>query len=62
MVARFRRPKAAFSPSYVDCRPKTNATILWNTGHTNGRLCKGGIEQGEETKNFTELDVLTVQE
>jgi hypothetical protein len=61
-LARPGRPKAACSPSYVDCRPKTNAAILWNTGHTKGRLCKEGIGQGKETKNLNEGDVLTAQE
>jgi hypothetical protein len=23
----------------VDYRPKTNAAILWDTGHTKGKLC-----------------------
>jgi hypothetical protein len=50
------------SPSYVDCRPKTNAVILWDIGHTKGRLWKGGIGQGKETKNLNEVDVLTAQE
>jgi hypothetical protein len=27
-------------------------------GHTNGRLCNGGIERGKETKNLNEFDVL----
>jgi hypothetical protein len=53
--ARLRRPKAACSPSYADCRPKTNAAILWGTGHTKGRLCKGGMGQGKETKNLMRL-------
>jgi hypothetical protein len=61
-LARLRRPKAACSPSFVDCRPKTNAAILWDTGHTEGRLCKGGIGQEKEMKNLNEFDVLTVQE
>jgi hypothetical protein len=38
----------------VDCRPKTNAAILWDTGHTKERLYKRGIEQGKETKNLNE--------
>jgi hypothetical protein len=42
-----RRPKAACSPSYTDYRPKTNAVILWDRGHTKERLCKGGIGQGK---------------
>jgi hypothetical protein len=44
--ARLRRPKAACSLLYADCRPKTIAGILWDTGDTKGRLCKGGIGQG----------------
>jgi hypothetical protein len=31
---RLRRPKIICSPSYVDCRPKTNAIILLDMGHT----------------------------
>jgi hypothetical protein len=34
MLARFRRPKVACSSSYVDYRPKTNAEILLDMGHT----------------------------
>jgi hypothetical protein len=41
-LARLRRPKVTCSSSYVDCRPKTNVPILWDTGHTKGRLYKGG--------------------
>jgi hypothetical protein len=33
-------------------RPKTNAAILWDMGHTKGRPYMGGIEQGKETKNL----------
>jgi hypothetical protein len=33
-LVRLRRLKAACSSSYVDYRPKTNAAILWDTGHT----------------------------
>jgi hypothetical protein len=60
-LARLRKPKAACSLSYADYRPKTNAAVLWNRGHTKGRLCKK-IEQGKEPKNLNEVDVLTVQE
>jgi hypothetical protein len=60
--SRLRKPKAACSPSYAHCRPKTNAAISWDRSHTKGRLCKGGIRQGKETKNLNEVDVLTVQE
>jgi hypothetical protein len=31
---RLRRPKIACSPSYADYRPKTNAVILLDMGHT----------------------------
>jgi hypothetical protein len=47
---------------YVDYRPKTNAIILWDIGHTKERPCIGGIGQGKETKNLNVIDVLTVQE
>jgi hypothetical protein len=50
------------SPSYAGYRPKTNAAILWDMGHTKGRLCKGGIGQAKESKDLNEVDVLTVQE
>jgi hypothetical protein len=50
------------SPSYADYRPKTIEVTLRDMGHTKGRLCKGGIVQGKETKNLDEVDVLTVQE
>jgi hypothetical protein len=43
-----------------DYRPKTNATILWDMGHTKGRLYKGGIGQEKETKSLRVVDVLTV--
>jgi hypothetical protein len=33
-LARLRRPKITCSPSYADFRPKTNAVILLDMGHT----------------------------
>jgi hypothetical protein len=33
-LARLRRSKLTCSPSYVDYRPKTNAEILLDIGHT----------------------------
>jgi hypothetical protein len=33
-LGRLKRPKIAYSPSYVDYRPKTNAVILLDMGHT----------------------------
>jgi hypothetical protein len=33
-LVRLRRPKIACSPSYVGHRPKTNAVILLDMGHT----------------------------
>jgi hypothetical protein len=59
---RLRRPKIACSPSYADYRPKTNAVILWDTGHTKGRLSTRVIGQGKETKYLNEVDVLPAQE
>jgi hypothetical protein len=46
----------------VHYRPKRNAAILWDMGHTKGRQHMGGIGKGTETKNLNEVDVLTVQE
>jgi hypothetical protein len=61
-LVRLRRPKAACSPSYADYRPKTNAAILWDMGHTKGRPHRVGIGQGKETKNLNVFDVLAVQD
>jgi hypothetical protein len=61
-LVRLRRPKVACSPSYADYRPKTNAALLWDTGHTKGRLHMGGTGQGKETKSLNVVDVLSVQE
>jgi hypothetical protein len=33
-LARLRRPKIVCSPSFADYRPKTNAVILLDVGHT----------------------------
>jgi hypothetical protein len=57
---RIRRPKITCSPSYTDYRPKTNAVILLDRGHTKGRPCPGGIRKGKKTKNLNVVDVLTV--
>jgi hypothetical protein len=58
-LVRFRRPKITCSPSYEDYRPKTNALILLDMGHTKGRTCMGGIWKGKKTKNLNVVDVLT---
>jgi hypothetical protein len=61
-LVRLRRPKAACSPSYADYRPKTNAAILWDMGHTKGRPHRVGIGQEKETINLNVVDVFTIQE
>jgi hypothetical protein len=33
-LGRLRRPKITYPPTYVDYRPKTNAVILLDMGHT----------------------------
>jgi hypothetical protein len=33
-VSQAKRPKLVYSPSYADFRPKTNAVILFDLGHT----------------------------
>jgi hypothetical protein len=49
-LARLRRLKIICSPSYADYRPKINAVILLNVGHTHmGRMHTRGIGKGEET-------------
>jgi hypothetical protein len=57
---RLRRPKITRSPSFSDHRPKTNAVILLDMGHTKGRLCMVGIEKEKKTKNLNVVDVFTV--
>jgi hypothetical protein len=42
---RLRRPKLHVFPQYVDYRPKTNAVILLDTNHTEGRMCTGETGQ-----------------
>jgi hypothetical protein len=59
-LVRLRRKTIAFSPSYVDYRPKTNVAILSDIGHTKGRPHTGGIGQGKKNKNLNVADVLTV--
>jgi hypothetical protein len=62
-LARLRRAKATCSPSYADCRPKTNAAILRDEGPTKGRLHRVGIGQGiVEHINLNVVDVLKKQE
>jgi hypothetical protein len=38
-LARLRKPKITCSPSYTDYRPKTNAVIVLDTGHTLREEC-----------------------
>jgi hypothetical protein len=49
-VSQAQKTKVSFSSSYEDYQPKTNAAILWDTGHTKGRPQTGAIGQGKETK------------
>jgi hypothetical protein len=52
-----RRPKVTCFLSYADYRPKTNAVILWDVGHTKERSHMGGIGQVKEAKNLTVVPV-----
>jgi hypothetical protein len=45
-VSQAQRPKITCSPSYVDYRPKTNAVILLDMGHT----LRGEYAQEEQGK------------
>jgi hypothetical protein len=60
-LVRFRKPKIACSPSYVDYKPKINAVILLDMGRILRGDCMGGIRKGKKTKNFSVADVLTVE-
>jgi hypothetical protein len=46
-LARLRRPKIAFSSSYVDYRAKTNAIVLLDMGHTLRGEYTGGTGKGK---------------
>jgi hypothetical protein len=61
-LVRLRRPKATCSLSYVECRPKINAAILWDASHTTERPYMGGGGQGMETENLNVVYVLSAQE
>jgi hypothetical protein len=54
-VSQAQKAKVTCSPSNVNYRPKTNAAIRWNTGHTKGKLHMGGIREGKETKKLNWL-------
>jgi hypothetical protein len=43
-----QKAKATSLPSNVGYRPKANATILWDTGHTKGRPHTGEEGQRKE--------------
>jgi hypothetical protein len=62
MLIELRKSKITYSPTYLDYRPrpKTNAAILLDMGHTKRRVYIGGTDQGKETKNLNVVDVLTV--
>jgi hypothetical protein len=63
-LARSRRPKIAYSPSYANYTSKTNAVILFigHGSHSKGRTCTGGIGKGKKTENLNVVDVLSVEE
>jgi hypothetical protein len=46
ILSEVARPKITCSPSYADYRPKTNAVILLDMGHTQRGECAG--EQQEK--------------
>jgi hypothetical protein len=49
-LVRLRRPKVTYSPSCVDYRPKTNAAILLDMGHTKGRWHRRDRGKGKKPK------------
>jgi hypothetical protein len=60
-VSQAQKAKGCMFSWYVEYRPKAYATLLWNISNNEGRLPTEGTEQGKETKNLNEVDVLTVQ-
>jgi hypothetical protein len=52
-LARLRKPKITCSPSYADYRPKTNAVILLNMGHT---LRENTHERNREREGNVKLE------
>jgi hypothetical protein len=50
-LVRLKKPQITYSPLFADYRPKTNALILLDMGHTlRGRTHTGRIGKGKETK------------
>jgi hypothetical protein len=49
-LTRFSRSKVACSPLYVDYRPKTNATILWDSHY--GEAVEGRDRSREGNKKL----------
>jgi hypothetical protein len=61
-LARLRRPKIVYSPSYAHFRPKTNAVVLLDMGHMlRGDTYRRNTER-KKTQNLKVFDVPTVQE
>jgi hypothetical protein len=59
-VSQAQKAKIICSPSYVDSRPKTNAEILLDMGHTlRGDHAR---ENSKREWNLNVVDVLTVEE
>jgi hypothetical protein len=56
-LVRLRRPKVACSFFYVYYKPKTNAALLRDMGHTKGRSCTRHVGKRKENKNLNEVDV-----
>jgi hypothetical protein len=60
-VSQAQKVRIACTPSYANYRPKTNAVILLDTGHTRrGEHTQEGQENRKKTKNLNVVDVLTV--
>jgi hypothetical protein len=55
-----RRPKIAYSPSYVDYILRKNEVLLLEMGHTGREGCTWEVGLEKENKNLNVVDVLTV--
>jgi hypothetical protein len=51
-LARLRKPKITCSPSYADYRPKTNAVILLDMGHTLRETAHGRNRERERCQKL----------
>jgi hypothetical protein len=57
-VSQAQKAKSQCFPFYGDYRTKTNAVMLWDTGHIKWWLHIGEMGQGKGNKNLNVIDML----